>query len=450
MAVLKDIRNLIKNNQLDLLKKALHDMESYLIADMIEVLEPEGQVIVFRLLDKDEALTVFEYVEVDVQQELIQNFTDERAIEFFKQLEPDDKAALLDELPAKVASRLLLSLSKKEKELTTLVMGYQAGTAGHVMTPKFIAFKQGTTVKEAFSKIRKVADEVETIYHLYVIDAQRRLKGMINLKDLITAELDENIETIMTDAISVNAGVEDEAVSKLLQDSDLLAIPVLDNEARLIGVVTVDDAMDILEEDALNRELDKAGLSDISNQESDRSKVLIQGKLWQVWRVRIPFLLITLVGGLLAGGMIDLFESTLEQIIVLAFFIPVVMDMGGNVGTQSSTIFTRALALGQIDFKRFMRQWTREMLIGLTMGLILGAAGASVAYVWQQSFTLAIVIFIALAATITIATMLGFMIPYILTKLGIDQVTAAAPLITTVKDITGLFIYFALATLMLL
>jgi magnesium transporter len=417
---------------------------------MIEFLEPDMQVVMFRLLDKDKALEVFEYVEVEIQQALVQNFTDEKAVEFFKELEPDDRAALMDELPAKVASRLLLSLSKKEKDLTTLIMGYERGTAGNVMTPKFISFKQGITAEEALNKIRSVADEVETIYHLYVTDATRKLLGMVNLKDLLTAKVDTKIEEIMTDAISVHSDMKDEIVSKTLQDSDLLAIPVTDNEDRLIGVLTVDDAMDILEEDAIIRELSQAGLSDMSSKETDRSRILTQGKIWQVWRMRIPFLLITLVGGIAAGGMIDLFESTLEQVIALAFFIPVVMDMGGNVGTQSSTIFTRALALGQIDFKRFIRQWSREVLIGLTMGILLGFGGALMAYLWQDDITFAFVIFTALLSTITLATALGFMIPYILIKLGIDQVTAAGPLITTIKDISGLFIYFLLATLLLL
>lgn len=449
--MLKEIRRLINDNQTEILKTKLHDLDEYLLADIIEILEPEKQVVVFRLLDKKTALDVFEYIEVDIQQDLLQNFADEKALEFFKGLEPDDRAALMDELPAKVANKLLLSLSKKERAMTTLLMGYDIGTAGHIMTPKYISFKQGTTVQDALDKIRAVADTVETIYHLYVTDSTRKIEGMIHLKDLITADPDAMIESIMeSDPIAVTYDVKDENVSKLLQDSDLLAIPIVDKENRLLGVVTVDDAMDVLSEDAIDREFTTAGFIDFSRKESDRSKILTSGKIWEIWRVRIPFLIITLVGGMLAGLVIAGFEETLMSITALAFFIPVVMDMGGNVGTQSSTIFTRALALGHIDFKRFIKQWGREVLIGMTMGIILGFAASVIVFVWQRDLNLAFVIFNAILFTVTIATALGFMVPFLMLRIGADQAAASAPFITTIKDITGLFIYFLLAYLFLM
>ncbi len=451
VATLKSLRRLIDTNQKEALKDKINSLENYLLADMIELLEPEKQVVVFRLMDKDTALDVFEHLETEIQQDLLQNFTDERALEFFKGLEPDDRAALMDELPAKVAKKLLLSLSKKEKDLTTLVMGYNAGTAGHIMTPKYISFKQGTTVQDALDKIRMVADEVETIYHLYVTDRTRKLEGMIMLKDLITAEPGALIETVMVEnPLHAVHDVKDEVVAKMLQDSDLLAIPIVDKEHRLLGVVTVDDAFDVLEEDAIDREFTTAGFIDFAGKEIDRSRVLTTGKLWEIWRVRVPFLIITLIGGMLAGGVISGFEETLGTFTVLAFFIPVVMDLGGNVGTQSSTIFTRAVALGHIDFKRFIKQWLKEVTVGVTMGLMLGVAGALIAFIWQGDIQLSIVIFTALLFTITIATALGFIVPYLMLKIGADQAAASAPFITTVKDITGLFIFFFLASILML
>lgn len=450
IVLLKEIRKLIDRNDLENLKKKLNTLESYLIADIIEVLEPEKQVVAFRFLDKDTALEVFEYIEVDIQNDLLQNFTHERAIEFFKGLEPDDRAALMGELPAKVAKNLLLSLSKKERDLTNLVLGYEVGTAGHIMTPKYISFKRGMTVQAALDRIREVADKVETIYHLYVTDATRKLEGMIELRSLITVDPKSLIEEIMyEDPISVNYDVKDEVVSKLLQDSDLLAIPITDKENRLLGVVTVDDAMDVLEEDAIDRDLTNAGFLEFSRKETDRSKILTSGKLWEIWRVRVPFLLITLIGGILAGFVIEGFEETLAAVTALAFFIPVVMDMGGNVGTQSSTIFTRALALGHINFKRFIKQWGKEVLVGFTMGIMLGIGAGLIAFVWQNDLRLSIVIANAILFTITIATALGFMVPYLMLKIGADQAAASAPFITTIKDITGLLIYFLLAALLL-
>ncbi len=447
---LKEIRNMIVNHQNEQLKHYVNELEPYLLADIIEVLEPGKQSVVFRLLDKDTALEVFEYIETDIQQELIQSFSDNDAVNYFKSLEPDDRAALMDELPAKVAKHLLLSLSKKEKDLTTLVMGYRSGSAGNIMTPKYISFKKGLTVQEALDRIRKVGDDIETIYHLYVTNATRQLEGMIELRDLILADPTGLIDDIMMeDPIKAFVDVDDGDVAKLLQDSDLLAVPIVDKDDRLIGVVTVDDAMDILEDDAIDRELTSSGFLEFSNRETDRSKILVSGTLWQIWKVRVPFLLITLAGGMVAGGVISGFEDTLMAVAALAFFIPVVMDMGGNVGTQSSTIFTRALALGQIDFPRFIRQWGKEVLVGFSMGIFLGLSGALIVFVWQNDLNLAIVIGLALLFTITIATALGFMVPFLLLKSGADQAAAAAPFITTIKDISGLLVYFLLASIFL-
>lgn len=450
LVLLREIRQCINTHEHDKLKHLINDLEPYLLADIIEVLEPGKQSVVFRLLEKDIALEVFEYIETEFQQELIQSFSDAEAISFFRNLEPDDRAALMDELPAKVAKHLLLSLSKTEKDLTTLVMGYRSGSAGNIMTPKYISFKQGMTAEKAIERIRKVGDEVETVYHLYVTNATRQLEGMIELRDLITAAPETLIDDIMiVDPIKANVDTDDGDVAKLMQDSDLIAVPIVDKDNRLVGVVTVDDAMDILEEDAIERELTTSGFLEFSNKETDRSRILVSGSLWEIWKVRVPFLLITLAGGMIAGGVIEQFEETLMAVAALAFFIPVVMDMGGNVGTQSSTIFTRALALGQIDFPRFLRQWSKEVLVGFTMGIFLGIGGGLIVLFWQGDVNLMFVIGFALLFTITIATALGFMVPFLLLKAGVDQAAAAAPFITTIKDITGLLVYFVLANIFL-
>jgi magnesium transporter len=450
LEILREFRNLINAKQFDLLKQKANALEPFFLADIIEVLEPGKQSVVFRLLNKEHALEVFEYIETDVQQELIQNFTDAEALTYFDNLEPDDRAALMDELPAKVAKYLLQSLSKKEKDLTALVMGYPSGSAGNIMTPKYISFKKGITCADALDRIRQVGDDVETIYHLYVTNATRQLVGMIELRDLITADPKVLIDTIMIESpVKAYVNQEDGDVAKLLQDSDLLAVPVVDKDDRLVGVVTVDDAIDVLEEDAIDRELTSSGFLEFNNRETDRSRILVSGSLWEIWKVRVPFLLITLAGGMIAGSVIEQFEETLMAITALAFFIPVVMDMGGNVGTQSSTIFTRALALGQIDFPRFIRQWAKEVLVGFTMGIMLGIGAGLIVYLWQGDLNLTFVIGFALLFTVTIATALGFMVPFLLLKTGADQAAAAAPFITTIKDITGLLIYFLLANIFL-
>lgn len=443
--VLKSFRSLIQNHQLETLKAQANDLEPYFLADIIEGLEPSTQSLVFRLLSKDHALEVFEYIEVDTQQALIQNFTDAEALNVFKSLEPDDRAALMDELPAKVAKYLIQSLSKKEKDLTTLVMGYASGSAGNMMTPKYLSFKKGMTVAEALEKIRKNAKDMETIYHLYVTNSTRQITGYLDLKDVLTAEPEVLIDALMEEPIY--ARVDDDAVdvARLMQDSDLVAMPIVDKDTRLVGVFTVDDAMDVLSDEAIETALTSSGLVEFSSREEDRSKVLTTGKLPAILRVRIPFLLITLFGTMFAGTVIAGFEETLASVTALAFFIPVVMAMGGNVGSQSSTIFTRALALGQIDTKRFLKQWRKEVFVGFSMGLILGLIAASVVYLWQTDLDLTLIIATSIFLSITLATALGFMIPFILMKLGVDQAAGAIPFITTIQDILGLLVYFLLA-----
>ncbi len=457
MRIVNEIREMINESETRKLKEVINEIEDYNLADLIEILEPKYQVVVFRLLEKDKAIEVFEHIEPEVQQDLLQNFTDEKAVEFFKGLEPDDRAKLMDELPAKVAKRLLASLSNEEREYTNLVMGYDTGTAGNIMTPKYIRFKENLTVEEGLKRLREVGSGYENLYQIYVTDNSRRLIGTIELTSLVTADPKQKVSEVMvTDPISVTYDVHDEVVSKMLQESDLLSIPVIDKENRLLGAVTVDDAIDVLEEEAREQALSNAGFADVGKLEIDRSRVLTTGSLPWVWRIRMPYLMLAMAGGLMAGFFIERFEDTLAQFYALAFFIPVIMDMGGNVGTQSSTIFTRAVVLGQIDFKRFLKQWGREIAIGFTMGVMTGILAGAIVYLWQGFFAgfeypiqLALVIAGALVVTITVASAVGFIVPFLLVKLGFDQAAGSVPFITTIKDITGILIYFLLANMIL-
>jgi magnesium transporter len=443
--VFQTLNQLYTNKQIDQLKAALQSISTHELIDVVERFDLSAQVTLLRLMAKDKALALFEWMDVHHQQALLQSFSDEAAMDYFSALEPDDRLRLMDELPAGIAKRLLSALSPEEYALTALLMGYEPNTAGHIMTPKYIRLDITMKVSQALDKVRRVGPQLETINHLYVTDEQRRLEGMIALSDLILASPERSVVELMNaHKISVRTDARDTQVAKLLQDTDLIAVPVVDFEGRLVGVVTIDDALDVLAEDALDAVFDKVGFVELNQRESDRSQVLINGRLVDIWRVRIPFLIITLIGGLMAGGLIAFFEETLEAIVAVAFFVPVVMDMGGNVGTQSSTIFTRALVLGQIDFKAFVRHWLREVWVGASMGLILGALGGALAWLWQGSVELSGVVAIALAFTIVIATALGFLVPYVLVKLGLDQAAGSDPIITTIKDISGLAIYFAL------
>jgi len=443
MPIYEKALKMLAEENISALKNLLNEEDLVDLVQLMRQLDPDLRVICFRLLNKDLAMNLFERLEVELQEELITDFAESEANETFIELAPDDRVRLLDELPARVAKKLLQNLSKEERDQTSELLGYEDETAGRMMTPEYVRFRQGTTVQEAIEKLRVVGEEKETIYNIYVTDQTRILEGTVSLEDLLMAEPDQKIEEIMDDdPISVTTTMDQEEVARILQDQDMLAVPVVDKENRLVGLVTVDDALDVLEEETTEDIFEMAGLSALREEEAGKSRRVIDGSLPEIWRVRIPFLLIALGGGLMAGVVIEGFEETLEAIAAVAIFIPLIMDMGGNVGTQSSTIFARGLVLGHINVRRFLRYFFKEMAVGITMGTLLGLPAGIIAYWWQAEPGFGLAVGISLALTVTLASTLGFLIPFILFKLNLDQAAGSDPIITTLKDITGLIIYF--------
>ncbi|MCL2400154.1 MAG: magnesium transporter [Defluviitaleaceae bacterium] len=445
------ILNYIESKDMESLKSLLADAEELEILHAFHDLSAEDQVKVFRLLAKDNALALFEELDTDEQQNLLRSFTDEKTIEFVNEMAPDDRVKLLEELPASVTKKLINSLSAEEREVTNALMGYKPETAGRVMTTEFISLSRDMTATEALEKVRKQAKEMETVYALYITDPAKKLEGVLSLKDLVCVEGSSKVEDIMAKKpISVVTDDDQEVVARTLQELDLLALPVVDKEGRMVGIVTIDDAVDILEEEATEDIYDAAGLADITGSEADRSEVLIKGSLWKIWRVRLPFLLITLAAGLFSGVIIEGFEEALESIAVVAIFIPLIMDMGGNVGTQSSTVFARGVVLGHINVKSFLKPFLKEVGIGLSMGVFIGIAAGLITSVWQSNYPLlGVAVGLSLVATMTLAALLGFLVPFILIKFNVDQAAGSAPIITSIKDIAGLVIYFMFVSIFL-
>ncbi|MFO7918888.1 MAG: magnesium transporter [Anaerolineae bacterium] len=426
------------------LKDVLDQVDMDRLRRLFENLSPKERVVVLRLLSKDRALALFEQLDVEQRQDLIASFRREEAMSIFAALAPDDRARLLDEVPAAVAKRLVEALPPQERAQVSLLLGYEPESAGRIMTPEYVRLTEDMTVQEALEKIRRVGRERENIPTLYVTDNERRLRGQISLQSLILARPDENLTSLMdTEVISAKTDTDQEEAARLLQHHDLFSLPVVDRSHRLVGVITIDDAMEIMEQEVTEDFFDRAALATGDTQH--RSYHLANGSLSEIWPVRIPFLVITMVGGLLAGSVIDAFETTLQSMPILAVFIPLMMDMGGNAGTQSSTIFARALALGHINLQRFGAHLLREMGVGLSIGVTLGLVTGGVAVIWHGVFALGLVVALSLALTITLATMLGFLIPYLLSSLGADPAVGADPIITTIQDITALVIYFFLA-----
>jgi len=444
------ILSCLAEKDMEALKALLRDAEDMEVLHVFYDLSSEEQVIVFRLLPKDNALLIFEQLDTDQQQNLLRSFTDAHTIEFMNELAPDDRVRLLDELPATVAKKLINSLTPEERKSTNVLLGYKPETAGRIMTPEYISLRRDMSVEEALGKVRKQAKEKETIYILYVTDNSKKLEGVLSLKELLMADSGAKIEDVMSKkAIYVSTDSTQAEVAKLLKELDLLAIPVVDKEDRLVGIVTIDDAVDILEEEVTEDIYDQAGLADITSNESDRSEVLVHGNLWSIWKVRLPILLITLVFAMISGLIIQGFTDTLESISAVAIFIPLLMGMSGNVGTQSSTVFARGVALGHIQIKHFFKPFLKEVGVGCSMGVVLGIATGIIATLWEGMPMLGLAVGLALLVAMTLAALLGFLVPYVLIKFNVDQAAGSAPIITSIKDIAGLLIYFVFVSIFL-
>ena len=448
--LLVTVQQALKGKNTEELKSHLLNAQNMEIAYVIHELSREDQAIVFRLLPKDSALFVFEQLDTSMQQTLIKSFTDERTIEFMEELEPDDRVKLFDEMPAGVVKKLINSLSAEERLSTNLLMGYPPETAGRIMTTEFISLRPNMTADKALERVRSQAATKETIYNLYVTDDNKKLEGTLSLRELIIAPLDALISDIMTShVVSVITHTDQEKAAIMLKELEVMALPVVDNEERIVGIITIDDAMDIMEEEVTEDIFDQVGLTTVAGKENNRSEVLVHGNLFDIWKVRLPFLVITMIAGILAAMVMDGFEETLESIVAVAFFIPLVMDMGGNVGTQSATVFARGVVLGHINTEKFFKHFAKETFVGVTTGALVGVAAGIVASFWTGMPMLGIAVGISLLFTMTLAACLGFLVPYVLLKFNIDQAAGSAPIITSIKDISGLFVYFVSVNLLL-
>jgi len=332
---------------------------------------------------------------------------------------------------------------------------FHADRVGEITDDEYVAVTQETFVGPAIEEFRDfepVSDET-TIYYLYVTDNAGRLVGVMSLRELLNAPEDDVVEDHMiTDVVTINADADPEWAADEIAERDFPAMPVVDDDGVLVGILRTDDMIEVVEEEATEDILKSAGFS-FADVEQSRSSAILESSIPKILRLRLPWLIVALAGGLLAGGVIEAYEDTLEAVVALAFFVPVIMDMGGNVGTQASTIFVRGLALGHIDDRNAMRHFAREGFIGLLIGLIIGGIGAAAAYVWQMNepyaFELALVVFVGLVTVCVVASVVGYVIPWVMNKLGFDPAAASDPLITTVKDVTALLIYFGLAAVLL-
>jgi len=440
--ILDHINDLAK---MDALKKILNEASELDLLDALHSLTGEYPGMVYRLLAKDKALDVFEQLDTDSQQLLIHALTDHAAIEIIEHLPPDDRVRLLDELPAKVAKKMLAALSPNERSMTNLLMGYEPDTAGRIMTPEYVNIKKEQTAEEALERVKIDALEKETIYTLYITDSTRKLEGVISLRDLIIAEPTDKIEDIMEKiTTTVSTDTDQEEVAHILQKMDWLAIPVVDRESRLVGIITFDDIAQIIEDEATE---DIEIMAALNPSETPYLKTGI----FRQARNRIVWLMFLMLSATFTGFIIAGFEETLEAAIVLATFIPMLMDTAGNAGAQSATLVIRGMALGDIQFKDLLAVLWRETRVSIICGIALATANFARIFIFTNGgdYLLAFTVSFALIATVIMAKTVGCLLPLFAKKINVDPAVMATPLITTIVDAAALIIFFTFATLIL-
>ncbi|WP_297086053.1 magnesium transporter [Thermoleptolyngbya sp. C42_A2020_037] len=441
--VRSQLQLLLETNNLPEAKALLAPAQPADIAEAIENLPNPLQAIAFRLLPKDEAIEVYEYLDLEVQQSLIEEFRGQDVLDIVEQMSPDDRARLFDELPAKVVTRLLSQLSSKERGATALLLGYEPGTAGRIMTPEYISLEEGWDATQALAHIRSLARASEMIYYLYVTDGSRRLTGILSLRDLVVAQPEQTIGDIMVrEVVSVQTDTAQEDVARLIQRYDFLALPVVDAERRLVGIVTVDDVLDVLEAEATKEIYQLGGV-----QSGDAS--YFQTNLLTVARRRVVWLLVLLITNTGTSAVIRSQQDVLEQVVALTAFIPLLIGTGGNVGAQSSTVIIRGL---NTDELRSTKPWAvigREAIAGAFLGIMLGAVVLLWAYLLQGNLVVAIAVGTSLVSISVLASVAGSSLPFLFQRLGFDPALMSAPFITTFVDVLGVMIYLNVARLIL-
>ncbi len=437
-----ELDELVERGDLELLDRWLAQSDVVEIADELERLARDRRAVPFRLLAKDRALEVFELLDPSVQQELLDGLRETNVRQLFEEMDPDDRARLTEEMPATVARRLLEGLSPNERRLTATLLGYAEDSAGRLMSPEVASLRAGMSAGEALERLRSVGRSAETIYALPVTDDRRRLVGALGLRDLVLAAPEARVADLMdTDVFSARVDADQEEVARLIREADLLALPIVDTEDRLVGIVTVDDAMEVLEEEE-TEDVARAGGAEPLGRPYMATSVL------RIARSRVVWLLFLIVAATLTVNVLQVFEGTLNQVVALALFIPLVIGTGGNTGAQAATTVTRALAVGEVRFNDLGVVVLREARVGLLLGAMLGALALGPAWLFAGR-QIGIVVSLTLLAVCTLAAFVGSLLPLVARRVGVDPAVMSAPFITTLVDASGLIIYFLMARLVL-
>ncbi len=448
------ITELIENKKFGFLKKELESMNPADLVDAFEYIDTKNIPIIFRILPKEQAAEVFVLMDNELQRLLIDSFSDEELRAVMDELFMDDTVDIIEEMPASVVKRILKHTDRETRNKINQLLAYPDNSIGSIMTTEYVDLKLGMTVSDALSRIRKIGKDAEDIYTCYVVNSRRKLLGVISVRDLILNTDNTLIDDIFDKNVIMASTLDDkEEATALFEKYDLLALPVVDSENRLIGIVTVDDAIDVMQE---------AASEDIEMMAAilPSEKPYLKTGVFEIFRARIPWLLFLMISATFTGAVISSFEGRLSECLALIAFIPMLMGTGGNSGSQSSVTVIRALSLGDIEFRDIVKVIWKELRVAVICGVVLGVVNLVklylIDYMWLHTFDVGyefsemLTVCLTLVFIVIVAKLVGSVLPIIAKKLGLDPAVMASPLVTTILDAVSLMIYFGLATLFIL
>ncbi|MBR6389862.1 MAG: magnesium transporter [Lachnospiraceae bacterium] len=442
--LLTEIKDLLESKQYTRLRQKAAELNEADVAAIMEELEDEEQFKMFRILPKSMAADVFSHLEVDTQQYIITSLSERDAGSIIDNLMADDAADLLEEMPANVVKKLLASASPETRRDVNHLLQYPEDSAGSIMTVEYVDLKENLTVTQAIERIRKLGVDSETINICYVLDAQRTLIGTVALRYLLLSDPDAIIGDIMHEnVISLNTMMDQEEVARQFQKYDFIAMPVVDNEHRLVGIITVDDVVDIMEAEATEDMEKMAAIV-------PTDKPYMRTGVFETWKKRIPWLLLLMVSATFTSKILTSFEDALQVCVVLTAYIPMIMDTGGNAGGQASVTIIRGLSLNEIEFSDIWKCIWKEIRVACVCGLTLASANfVKMLLLDRKSVMVSLVVCLTLLCAVLMAKLVGCTLPMVAKKIGFDPAVMASPFITTIVDALSLLVYFGIATAVL-
>lgn len=440
----QELCELLETKQYTKLRQFLAELNDADIAALMEELDEESLLKVYRILPKDLAADVFSYLEVDSQQMIINSLSDKEAANVIDNLMADDAVDFLEEMPANVVDKILANAKPDTRQAINHLLRYPEDSAGSIMTVEYVSLKENMTVDQAIEHIRKVGLDSETINICYVLDAQRRLVGTVALRYLLLGDGDEIIGDLMHEnVISINTLMDQEQVAAQFKKYDFTAMPVVDNENRLVGIITVDDIVDIMEEET-TEDMEKMAAIVPSDKSYMRTTV------WETYKKRIPWLLLLMISATFTGAIISSFEEALSVCAALIAFIPMLMDTGGNAGGQASVTVIRGLSLGEIEYRDVPGVLWKEIRVAVLCGVSLAAANFVKLMLFDRvGLLVSVTVCLTLIASVMMAMLVGCLLPIGAKKLGFDPAVMASPFITTIVDALSLLVYFRFAAMVL-